>query len=272
MILGAFAAVTLYGVTSVQSLVYFFNPGRDDRYMDSTVLISWIINSAHTGFIILPPYRYLVASRFHQGGIVELIWTLGAGVVLTAINDGIVRGWLLYRIWLASECNRYITLPLVAVVATLFVTTTASGVESIHSKTQAEFTHVAWSMRTNLTLRLATDSLIAGILTVLLERTGQISTGSNSRSYVKTIIIYTMSTGLLASLLTCACIIAIVTKPNDLGYMAFCFPLGGLYANALLAWFNMLSWGPSESPNTARLDSKENIAPQEQVQDDEKRI
>ncbi|GJE93656.1 hypothetical protein PsYK624_098160 [Phanerochaete sordida] len=241
-IIGAFAAAILYGMTLLQSFVFFqSNPkaSRLNKYTKVTVWLLWATNTLHMALIIHPVYWYTVLHYTDPFALVDIVWSIAAGVVITNINDMLVRSWFIYRVWILSRKSPYFTVPLVICAVLLFGITFSTGVKACQSRTLLHFSEIKWLVELDFSLLFIVDFLIAGTLCFLLAQYRNLHLSHETESYLNILMIYTIHTGLLTSVLSFACLITYVTMPDNYIFIAIFFPLASLYANSLLASFNM---------------------------------
>ncbi|KAF8968562.1 hypothetical protein BDZ97DRAFT_1799061 [Flammula alnicola] len=60
--LGTLAAAIFYGLTSVQTFIYFQNSAGDGRFFKSGIFTLWILDTLHMAFTAHGIYFYLVTN------------------------------------------------------------------------------------------------------------------------------------------------------------------------------------------------------------------
>lgn len=113
----------------------------------------------------------------------------------------------------------------------------ASCIEIVITRSLSRYRSVLWLSLVSVSLTTFADFYIAASLCLIIYRERK-GVRQSTSSLLNTIIVYTVSTGLVTSVVSVSYIIANLTLPNTwvwVGeYMLFC----GLYCNSLLAWIN----------------------------------
>ncbi|GJE93654.1 hypothetical protein PsYK624_098140 [Phanerochaete sordida] len=238
-LMGGFTAAIVYGITTLQTFLFFRGRSHNNKWMSLTVAGLWIVNSAHMALVIHPIYWYAVTKYLDPFAIGNIVWSVSAGIVFTAVNDVVVRGWFVYRIYVLSHYKKWAALPLALLCIVLFGVTLATGVKAYQTKTYTNFEKIHWLLDTDLSLVFVADVVIAIILCFLLAMARAKTINRRTESYINILILYTINTGLLTSMLSLACLITFVTMPFNYVFLSLYFPMANLYANSLLASFNM---------------------------------
>ncbi|KAJ8520736.1 hypothetical protein ONZ45_g2452 [Pleurotus djamor] len=92
MFLGNVVAAILYGVTSVQTFIYFKGSAQDLRSLKVIVLILWLLDSLHIILVTHTVYFYTVSNYADPLSLNTPIWSNVSQVYTTCISDLIVRG------------------------------------------------------------------------------------------------------------------------------------------------------------------------------------
>ncbi|EKM56787.1 uncharacterized protein PHACADRAFT_254109 [Phanerochaete carnosa HHB-10118-sp] len=238
--IGGFVTSIVYGITLLQSFIFFqTGASRHNRYTKATVILLCALNTLHMALIIHPLYWYTILNFTNPPAIVDMVWSIAAGIVLTAINDLIVRCWFIYRIWILSCKSPYYASPLILCVLALFSITLSTSAKAFQSKTLTKFAEIQWLLELDLSMLFIIDGLVAAVLCFLLAQYRKQKLSWETDSYINILIMYTIHTGLLTSMVSLACLITYVTMQDNYVFIAIFFPLGNLYANSLLASFNM---------------------------------
>ncbi|KAG9225088.1 hypothetical protein CCMSSC00406_0008748 [Pleurotus cornucopiae] len=274
--LGNTAAAIFYGITSVQTYIFFRSSENDRRTFKALILFLWILDTLHLALVTHALYFYMITNFANPEAVVVPSWSILAQVYVTCISDLIVRGVFARRVWLLSG-KKYFLVILIAVFS-LLTAIVGFGKSSNMNELQLELTNwpaltpvfaskafelgsflafqsISWMMYTALSSGVASDVVIAvSLVTALLRsRTGF----KRADSLVNTLMLYTINTGLfttfvpvseslciltcIASLCTGLCFITYAIWPAELIFMGFYFCLSALYLNALLATLNARS-------------------------------
>ncbi|KAI0337294.1 hypothetical protein BDW22DRAFT_1433447 [Trametopsis cervina] len=121
-----FILTMLYGVTSVQTYIYFYNNLHDSRVLKRTIFFL-IIDTLLIIFNSISVYYYCVKVLMKPLLLTKLPWADGVGIILASLSDFIVTGIFAYRIRIL--CGRIWPLAFVIPPATLsFFVGTAVGI------------------------------------------------------------------------------------------------------------------------------------------------
>ncbi|KAE9387477.1 hypothetical protein BT96DRAFT_1005084 [Gymnopus androsaceus JB14] len=173
-----------------------------------------------------------------------VVWSLLAEVLFNGLTALAVQCFLTYRIsmlsgnkvvhgnkmWLTAFVGSFVLAEFVCVL-------TFAIIALMRVKTFEELSAELKGLSITVNaLAAAGDLLIAGILTLLLQRA---KTGyRSSDSIINKLTLFAVNTGALTSLCAVASLISIVAAPNTFIYISFFFSMGRLYTNSLLATLN----------------------------------
>ncbi|KIK52367.1 hypothetical protein GYMLUDRAFT_251305 [Collybiopsis luxurians FD-317 M1] len=192
----------------------------------------------HQALITHTGYVYLVTFYQQSAKLATVVWSLLAEVLFNGLTAFSVQCFLTYRIWKLSGTRIWLTGVVVSFVLAEFACVMAFAIISlVRVKT---FEQLAAELKglsvTVNALAAAGDLLIAGILTLLLQRS---KTGfRKSDTMINKLTIFAVNTGALTSLCAVASLISILAAPNTFIYISFFFSMGRLYTNSLLATLN----------------------------------
>ncbi|CAA7269837.1 unnamed protein product [Cyclocybe aegerita] len=259
--LGGIAASILYGVTSVQTLIYFQGTHKDGRAFKSLIFFLWILDTLHFTFTVHGLYFYFVS---HFGDFVVLReppWSLVAGVYLTTISDMIVRCIFAHRVSILCGRSRRVLrvlLPIVisALAFVVFVNGMGFATGTYILGTFERMNKIAPMLYLSLSSAVAADSTVAISLCVLLfaSRTGI----KRTDSLLTLLIAFSINTGLLTSLCALATLITYAIWPHRFIFMGLYFTLSKLYVNSLLASLNarLSLWSHAQAQDRRRASAE----------------
>jgi len=240
-LIGAFVAMILYGLTCLQTYLYFTSSPRDTLKLKTVVGATWFLDTVHTILVAICIYHYLVVNFYDPEALSYTSWSLPAGIVLNATIALIVNVFFVIRIFrLCGERVRWWFSGI-------------TGVISIAHFVFAIETSVYLLMRGRLTsldehklqYGAAAPFAITAILSNLLITIALCTLLSRSRtgfkstdSIVSTLIAYALHRCVLLFVIAAAESIAYKAAPHDLWWIAIDFSVGKLYANSLLTTLN----------------------------------
>ncbi|KAL4264695.1 DUF6534 domain-containing protein [Pleurotus pulmonarius] len=237
--LGNTAAAVFYGITSVQTYIFFKSSEKDRRSFKALIFFLWILDTLHLALVTHALYFYMITNFSNTEAIVVPSWSILSQVYVTCISDLIVRGVFARRVWLLSG-KKYFLVILITVFSSLTaIVGFVFASRAFDLGSFLAFQSISWMMYTALSSGVAADVVIAvSLVTVLLRsRTGF----KRTDSLVNTLMLYTINTGLFTTLCTALCFITYAVWPAELIFMGFYFCLSTLYLNALLAALNARS-------------------------------
>jgi len=230
----------LYGITSLQTYMYFIRYPKDPRWTKNIVSSLWMMDTFHIFLISHAIYHYLVLNYANPSSLESGIWSLFLSIGVNVAIAFLTQCFFIHRLHQLSGGKWWITGPiLVSVLAHL-----CFGIETMIELFQkkdfdrlSEITYIA--ALPFAVLAVLSDILITVALCVLLHnsRTGFRSTNS----MLNLIIVYAINRCLLTSVVAIIEMVMFVTAQETLWYLAADFVVGKLYANSLLATLNSRS-------------------------------
>ncbi|KAJ3552896.1 hypothetical protein NM688_g3913 [Phlebia brevispora] len=237
LLAGAFIAVFLSGIVSMQVFLYHRLYPHDRMRIKSTVTVVWLLDFAHMMMICTANWQYLIEHFGNGSTASQIAWPISVTIALTAVVTFLVQCFFAHRIYTLSKQRWYIAAP-IAFFATLRVVSAIScTVQMARSGTWAKFAkNSAWLFTTGLSISAVVDVSIAMVLIVYLKksRTGW----SAMDEIIDTIVLYTVENGALTSVFAVLSLICWVTMKSNLIFLALHFAISKLYANSFLATLN----------------------------------
>ncbi|KAF8962346.1 hypothetical protein BDZ97DRAFT_1733137, partial [Flammula alnicola] len=239
--LGTLAAAIFYGLTSVQTFIYFQNCAGDGRFLKSWVFTLWILDTVHMAFTAHGVYFYLVTNFGNFEALAAPTWSILAGVYLTNISDIIVRSIFAKRI--SILCGLHggilrILLPVLIVILSLvvFICGCAFASRAFILHTFARLDEASVYIYASIAAGVAADSTIAISLCILLFKSR--TELKRTDSILNILMAFSINTALLTSICALACLITYAIWPQRLIFVGIYFTLSKLFVNSLLASLN----------------------------------
>jgi len=188
----------------------------------------------HLGLVTCGVYRYLIT---HFGRVVlKPESTLIIQILITSINNVVVRGLFALRVWRLSRWNR----PLVFMIAVLIMFTFAGATVFVSKVLKIEsFFHIHqfdWVLYMSLSTGAFCDVLVCVSLCVILHRS---RTGwPRTDSFITAFSLYAINTGVLITLCSVLTLLTFALLPDTMTYIAIYFCMDSVFFNALLATLN----------------------------------
>ncbi|TBU41893.1 hypothetical protein BD309DRAFT_964320 [Dichomitus squalens] len=105
-VIGCLCATGLFGITSLQTFMYFNHCGPDSRVLKSSVAILFSLDTLHIITVAYTIYWYAVTNFGNLFALETIPWSFNAGMIITTTSDTIVRGLFTWRIWILSRKKR----------------------------------------------------------------------------------------------------------------------------------------------------------------------
>ncbi|TBU45436.1 hypothetical protein BD309DRAFT_715918 [Dichomitus squalens] len=234
--LGTIATSCFYGITVVQTYIYFKRSAKDSAFLKFLVFFLWVLDSLHLALIVHSIYYYAVTNFMNPKVLASPTWSILVMIACTGVSDVTVRSIFCHRVWRLSNGNWPLAIAIMVSSLTVFGGSIAFAVKSFGVGTFAGFSKIADILYVSFGAGVVADVLIAGALCTILARC---RTGfRKTDSVVRTLIMYSINTGLLTSLCALSCLITYATMPNNFIFIAFYFVLPKLFLNSLLATLN----------------------------------
>lgn len=236
LFIGNIVGGIFYGITTIQTFIYFRGKPRDCPSFRLLICFLWILDSTQMGFMTRGVYHYLVLNFSNRAALLDAPWTLLMQVIVTCLSDLIVRCIFARRIWLLSGRNKLLLFIIVVVSVLVFGIGIAFTVRGIVDVSFIKLLDQSWLIYTAFGSSVFVDVLIAGSLCVLLHRSR--SGFKSTDSLVNTLMLYSINTGLLTSIAAMACFVTFAIWPHTFIFIGIFFVLGKLYINSILAVLN----------------------------------
>lgn len=236
LLIGEILAAVLFGAATVQISIYCRRCERDGRVMRCAIALLWILDLVHLGFTSHSMYDYMVTNYMNPEVLLYCPWSFAANMVVGNISQVIVTGIFAYRIWKLSGkvwpllfmipptlCN---SAGAIAVTALLHKFPLYEDFRRRYSWIWCA-TFIAWTV---------CDCIIAVSLCTILARR---RTGfQRTDSLIRTLILYTISTGALTSSIAITSAITYAVMPHNFIFIAISTILPKLHINSVFALLN----------------------------------
>ncbi|KDR74137.1 hypothetical protein GALMADRAFT_605176 [Galerina marginata CBS 339.88] len=238
--LGTLAAALMYGLTSLQTFLYFSHPRNDKRWLSTMIMVLWVLDTIHFAFTAHGVYFYLITNFGNFAAVASPTWSILVQVYASTIIGAIVRCIFGWRVQILCGTRRIVGTSIFGIVAALSflsaVTAYVFASRSFTLKTFEKLNKMSWLLYLGFAADVIADILIAvSLCTILLNsRTGIKSTDSK----LSFILAFTVNTGLLTSICALACLITYAIWPQRFIFLGIYFAQSKLYVNALLASLN----------------------------------
>ncbi|KAI0353799.1 hypothetical protein OH77DRAFT_1522330 [Trametes cingulata] len=243
LLIELFFAFILYGITTLQTFMYFQKYSGDSRTLKILVAAVWILETVHTGFCMQFIYAYLIAGFGDFENFLNINWGIGVTVLCSAGVALCVQGYYTWRVWIVSGKNVAWT----AIIGFFSLLRVAFGIASaalsyVYPQWLA-FRHTKTSLVTisgGLGSAALVDLLVACTLTYYLKR-GRHTWHKESNNMINRILLYSVNTGAITGTASLLCVILFAVKKTSLVFLGLVMIQTKLYANSLLGSLNARS-------------------------------
>ncbi|RPD74668.1 hypothetical protein L226DRAFT_560784 [Lentinus tigrinus ALCF2SS1-7] len=243
LLIEVFIACILYGITTLQTFIYFQKYQGDTRFLKLFVGGVWILETAHTAFCIQFVYAYLVSSFGDFEYFGHINWGIGITVFTEVILSTLVQLFYVRRVWIMSNKSKILT----AALTIFTLARVAFGIGSM----VLSYTYTAWvpfRAQTSATVTVSgglgaaalVDVLVALTLSFYLTR-GRSSQHKQSNSRVNLIMLYAVNSGAITATASILSVILYATQKQSLVFLGLVEIQGKLYANSFLGSLNARS-------------------------------
>ncbi|KDQ09912.1 hypothetical protein BOTBODRAFT_178647 [Botryobasidium botryosum FD-172 SS1] len=225
-LVGVLISNFLMGVQTVQSYIYSHNYPNDGWDIKALVYTLLVIGVAHTFFLGIMMYHYLIVNFGNFAALVYNTWSFNIEVVLTPVLAFLVQMFFARRAWLLNRKN-YLLSTAIATLAFIQLTFGLTcGALVFHLPMFTDFVKYRWAVGMWLGGAAACDIVLTTSLCYTLYRS---KTGFKKTD--------TLVTKLIICLFAIIDLICFCIFNNDL-HLTFNFCLGKLYPIMMLATLN----------------------------------
>lgn len=236
---GLLLAAILYGITCVQTYIYFSKYIQDSWEYKLLAGLAFALDTTSLIMMASAMYGYLITDITNPLGRLFVRRAFDIEPTLMGLLAFITHLYLGRRVWLVCKRNVWLGL----LLGSLTLATLALAIAS---------TIVSWKYRTWIQLKqgirplalagifftVLTDTLIASVLCIALMRQIREVEGKRTRKLVRRVLIFAVNTGLACSLLSLCNLAIFFALPDTMIFLALTLIYTKVYANALFANLN----------------------------------
>ncbi|GAW10400.1 hypothetical protein LENED_012658 [Lentinula edodes] len=254
---GLIVSATLYGATILQAYLYYRNYPKDTYFLKLLSFALWkvfalcIFDTIQLVLCVTAMYWYLITNYDNPPALSRLTWLTCTyplvshraqfyrSMELQTDCNGViallVECFFARRVWLMSS-NVYLVTVIVILAVVHFVLGIVFTIDSFQLVSNTEFGNLIWVTSAGIGSAAAADVIIAGALCFYLSKS---RTGfKKTDSLISTLIVYSLTTGLITSFIGIVIVVTFATMPNDYIWLAFFWIDGKCYVNSCLAALN----------------------------------
>ncbi|KAI0087305.1 hypothetical protein BDY19DRAFT_244850 [Irpex rosettiformis] len=207
--------VLLYGMSTVQAILYFQRSQEDHWVRKCTIVAAWLLNTALVSIIIYSGFCSLVSSAF---GIPSTItsaksWTLAMWYLLAGISDLMVYSVMIHIVWTMAGKKIWLLCALVTPSVPGFAGILAYTYISLNDPSATSKKSNAWTWYLPYIAHAIIDVVLCVALTTKLIK---MHTGfKNSNFVIRILVMWSVNSGFLASTLIITSIILYAVDPQS---------------------------------------------------------
>ncbi|KAI6139612.1 hypothetical protein EDD17DRAFT_341614 [Pisolithus thermaeus] len=236
--IGGMVTAVLYGITTLQTYLYFMNYPNDDVPTKLFVAAIWVLDTAHITLMCHALYYYLVSSYGVTTSLAYGIWSLFASVAVNLTIACAVQAFFTNQVC-RPRLRWLVTLPIIITVLAHL----GFGIETVVfmfiKKQLSSLSQLTYYAVTPFGAALVvSDVFIAVALCLLLRENSSLTVFPRTKHLINILMIYAINRCLLTSAVAIAEVALWAVNPENSWFMAVDFTIGKLYANSLLASLN----------------------------------
>ncbi|KAF8321573.1 hypothetical protein DL93DRAFT_1427276 [Clavulina sp. PMI_390] len=241
----------LFGVLTVQCSFYFSRFPNDKWGYKALVSLSWLLEFFNEIFTLWWTYEL----QIHDFGLVALKpkfeWMPGLLCAITSVNAVLAQLFFARRGYLLSHSVWPLSLFSVALAVLGFVAGIMVSVELITGSVSGDLPEDKWIKSLWTLSEAIADILVASIVVYSLSARRK-AAYTSIRKGVGRLMVYTISNGLLTSILALVEFGLFPFLPQSGAHPGFGLVLGRIYANSLLASLNLRgTWIQDKKPTSS---------------------
>ncbi|KAI6158554.1 hypothetical protein EDD17DRAFT_1899391 [Pisolithus thermaeus] len=253
-LVGGFISSMIYGITTLQTYMYYMHYPKDALTLKLLVAALWVLDTVHVSFNAATSFNcYAQSLQIATYGVPTsfeyVIWSMPGSVLMNVLIISAVQCFFAHQIHYLchSKLKWWLTTPILKPVGlssslgcTIKDISIGSGLGWLINPNDNVATRIMIDSGVpSMALVATADVLIAVSLCVLLYERGSSSAIPSTKRLLNTLIIYTVNRCLLTSLVAIALLTMTINDQTSSAWATgLDFLVGKLYANSLLATLN----------------------------------
>ncbi|KAJ7346987.1 hypothetical protein DFH08DRAFT_870005 [Mycena albidolilacea] len=237
-LVGTIISVFLYGVTSLQTFLYFQMYSQKDTWsLQGAVLLLWLFETAHSALACSVIFRLLILN-FGDFAALEMAGVSDEMVhLMLACIIFIVHCFYVHRLWMFTR-NIFLAAIVVVLIFCHFAFQLVTLAVVIIFPKISDFHKPTPYFATAMVLAAVSDLIIAITMTVYLKRQQSTIRLRRTNTLVNQLVGYIVSSGVLTSIIDILALATFFAMPNNLVYIGILNFVNNLYANSMLTMLN----------------------------------
>ncbi|KIK13256.1 hypothetical protein PISMIDRAFT_688877 [Pisolithus microcarpus 441] len=240
ILLEGLVSAMLYGVTILQTYMYFMHYSEDASATKFLVVAVCILDTLHISFICHALYHYLITNYAVLTSLEYIVWSLPASLLVNLLVVGAVQCYFAHKIYhlCRPQVGWLVTAPIILFLLTHFAFGVAVVVLTFANDEFSFLPKIRFSALIPCSAALVlVEVLITLSLCILLYDNRSHSAFPRTKCLLNTLIIYAVNRCLLTLLVALGELTSLVDN-QDIWAMGLDFNIGKLYVNSFLASLN----------------------------------
>ncbi|KAI0339282.1 hypothetical protein BDW22DRAFT_1422473 [Trametopsis cervina] len=258
LVIGAVVTNILYGVTSVQTYIYF-NEGRNQNdgimfraivthvllfvelplilYLRQIIFL-WVLDTVETTLLAHLVYHYSVSWAFNPGILSTIVWSAPLHLLVGIIGDIIITGLFSWRIWKFGGQIWPIVLIMIPAVLS-FVAFLVACIRALVDDNLLNFQKTStWVWEAAYSLKIASDVAVMLCLCYILFKNRPLTPIARTNAIINKLILCSINTCILTSTVAVAALVTFVAIPNSFWWITLTAISPKMMMNSLMALLN----------------------------------
>ncbi|KIK24408.1 hypothetical protein PISMIDRAFT_678274 [Pisolithus microcarpus 441] len=240
LLIGGLVAAMLYGVTTLQTYVYYMHYSEDASTVKFLVGAVWILDTLHVAFMCHILYYYLITNYGVLTSLEYDVWSFPASLLVNLLVVIVVQCFFTHKIYhlCPLRAKWLVTAPIILLLVAHFGFGIETTVLMLVNKDVSVIKQIRFYAATPFAATFVLiEVLITTSLCILLYDSGTRTTFSSTKRILTTLIIYVVNRCILVLLVALAEFVTTLELQSTWS-TGLDFNLGKLYANSLLASLN----------------------------------
>ncbi|KAK0505421.1 hypothetical protein EDD18DRAFT_337389 [Armillaria luteobubalina] len=265
MFLGETIALILYGMSNLQTAIYFKEYPKDWWFYRLSIAVLWVLDTLHIMFTTHSLYFYAIDSFGDYLELLKLVWSFKLALFLYNMIVFCVHIIYCVRLWMLGRYFHSAVPWFITVIVAGICAASIAFCRDVYTISYIiEIDKISLTIEAGLITTATVDIIISFAMTYYLLRaraasTNLFSTNTRLQSLMRLVLI----SGLGTSVLVIASLVTFLVLHGTLIFLSIGVVVPKLYINSLLAMFNARKRRRQEILGSCSL------APTSRVQDDE---
>ncbi|PBK81108.1 hypothetical protein ARMGADRAFT_816148 [Armillaria gallica] len=238
LFVGATIAAILFGITNIQTLIYYKKYPNDWSFYRYSVALLWVLDTAHLALSTHALYYYLIDMYGNLLGALlgNIIWSLRLQLILKVWIVVFVQGLYAIRLWKLGLHFHKILPWFVFLAVSASVGAGIFGSYDIYRPPNlVSISSISVTIYTFYSIIITADIIIAVMMCYYLHKSRAAMHFSSAANLLLVLMQLVLVSGIATSACSLFSIVTYIAWPDTLIFIAVDFILPKLYINSLLA-------------------------------------